>query len=284
MKILVTGAGGYIGRHVVLELLNMGHQVVAADIHLDDVDVRADRIVINLFDGCYDNLFEHLGCPDVCLHMAWRDGFVHNSVSHMGDLSGHFKFLVSMMEQGLKHVAIMGSMHEVGYWEGMITDDTPCNPLSQYAIAKDSLRRSVSLYCQQHDVVFHWIRGFYILGDDRKNHSIFAKLLEANDNGIEWFPFTSGKAKYDFSDIDVFAHQIACTVTQTDITGIVNCCSGKPVPLAERVEQFICDNDLKIRLKYGAYPDRPYDSPCIYGDDSKIRDILTAYNTRLCKA
>ena len=275
MKILITGAGGYIGRHVVQQLLDMGNEVVAADISIEGIDERATQKVVNLFTLSLDNIYEETGKPDVCLHMAWRDGFVHNSVNHMGDLSSHYKFLVAMMEQGLRHVAVMGSMHEVGYWDGMVKDETPCNPLSQYAIAKDSLRRSIMLYCQQNNVVFHWIRGFYILGDDKKNHSIFTKLIEADEKGQEWFPFTSGKTKYDFSNIDDFAKQIAYTITQEEIVGIVNCCSGNPISLAERVEQFIKDNNLKIKLKYGAFPGRPYDSPCIYGDNTKIEMILS---------
>jgi dTDP-6-deoxy-L-talose 4-dehydrogenase (NAD+) len=44
--------------------------------------------------------------------------------------------------------------------------------------------------------------------------------------------------------------------------------------LAERVEQFIEDNGLDIKLEYGAFPDRPYDSPCEYGDSTKINEIL----------
>lgn len=275
MKILVTGAGGYIGSHVVSKLLDMGNEVVAMDINVDDIDNRAEHRKIDLFTHKLDKIYEDTGNPDVCLHMAWRDGFVHNSINHIGDISAHYRFLVAMIEQGLKHVAIMGSMHEVGYWEGMVKDDTPCNPLSQYAIAKDSLRRAMMLYCKQKNVIIQWIRGYYIVGDDRRNHSIFTKLLEADENGQEWFPFTSGKTKYDFSDIEVFAQQIAYTIVQEEITGIVNCCSGKPVSLAERVEQFIKDNNLKIKLKYGAYPDRPYDSPCIYGDNTKIKQIIS---------
>ena len=275
MKILVTGAGGYIGRHVVEKLIGLGHVVTAADVRFGDLDIRAIPKVINIFDCDLNDIYHRLGEPDVCLHMAWRDGFVHNSLNHMGDISGHYRFLVAMMEQGLKQVAVMGSMHEVGYWEGMITEDTPCNPLSQYAIAKDALRRSMTIYCNSHNTILQWIRGFYIIGDDRKNHSIFTKLLEANDQGSEWFPFTTGKTKYDFIDIDEFAFQIAKTISQKKITGIVNCCSGIPVSLAERVEQFIKDNELTIKLKYGAFPDRPYDSPCIYGDNTKIKQILS---------
>lgn len=44
--------------------------------------------------------------------------------------------------------------------------------------------------------------------------------------------------------------------------------------LADRVEQFIKDHNLEIELNYGAFPDRPYDSPCEYGDATKINQIL----------
>lgn len=274
MKVLVTGAGGYIGRHVVTRLLNLGHNVIAADMRTDGIDGRAERLRLNLFDPNLDNIYEKSGRPDVCLHMAWRDGFVHNSNNHMADLSSHYRFLVALMQQGLKHLAVMGTMHEVGYWDGKIDDNTPCNPMSMYGIAKDALRRALMLYCKQNDVLLHWLRCFYILGDDRKNHSIFCKLLEADENGQEKFPFTTGKTKYDFLDIDELSDYISRVITQTKIMGIVNCCSGTPISLAERVERFIYDNRLKIKLDYGAFPDRPYDSPCIYGDNTKLQKIL----------
>ena len=44
--------------------------------------------------------------------------------------------------------------------------------------------------------------------------------------------------------------------------------------LADRVEQFIKEHNLDIKLEYGAFPDRPYDSPCVFGDSSKINQIL----------
>lgn len=274
MKILVTGANGYIGRHVVKALLDKGCQVIACDINTDNVDERAEKLNFNFFNLPEGNVCEAVGSPDVCLHMAWRNGFVHNAPTQMGDLSAHVAFLNALIDGGLKQLAVMGSMHEVGYWEGAIDETTPCNPLSQYAIAKDSLRRSMMLYCQQKDCILQWLRGFYILGDDKKNNSIFCKLLLAAEYGKETFPFTTGKNKYDFQFVDELAEQIACTVMQTEVNGIINCCSGKPVSLAERVEQFIKDNNLDIKLEYGAFPDRPYDSPCIYGDATKINMIM----------
>lgn len=275
MKILVTGADGYIGRHIVNNLLDLGHEVIAVDIHTDDINDKAEKKKLNLFTADLTNVYTSLGSPDVRLHMAWRDGFVHNSVNHIGDLSSHYKFLVALMEQGLKHLAVMGTMHEVGYWEGKIDENTPCNPISMYGIAKDALRRSMIAYCKSNSILLQWLRGFYILGDDKKNHSIFSKLLQADEQGQELFPFTTGKTKYDFINVDELVEQISKAVTQTDVTGIINCCSGNPMTLAERVENFIKDHKLKIRLNYGVFPDRPYDSPIIFGDDKKIKQIMS---------
>lgn len=277
MKVLVTGANGYIGRHVVKALLDKGANVIACDIVTDDVDARAERTTLNLFDLPEGNVFEQLGSPDVCLHMAWRNGFVHNAPTQIGDLSAHYKFLTALIDGGLKQLAVMGSMHEVGYWEGAIDENTPCNPLSMYGIAKDSLRRAMMLYCQQNNCILQWLRCYYILGDDKKNNSIFCKLLLAAEEGKKTFPFTTGKNKYDFITVDKVANQLATVVMQNEVNGIINCCTGKPMSLAERVELFIKEHNLDIRLEYGAFPDRPYDSPCEYGDASKIEQIMNRY-------
>ena len=274
MKVLVTGANGYIGRYVVKSLLDKGTEVIACDIRTDNVDNRAIKKSLNLFNLPSGNVFELLGAPDVCLHMAWRNGFVHNAPTQIGDLSAHYNFLTAIIDGGLKQLAVMGTMHEVGYWEGAIDENTPCNPISMYGIAKDALRRAMILYCKQKECILQWLRCYYILGDDRNNNSIFSKLLIAAEEGKKTFPFTTGKSQYDFITIDNLANQLSATVMQREVTGIINCCTGKPMMLADRVELFIKEHNLDVRLEYGAFPDRPYDSPCEYGDAKKINTIL----------
>ena len=149
MKVLVTGANGYIGRHVIKVLLDRHVEVIACDITTTEVDKRAERMSLNLFDLSVEDVYSFLGTPDVCLHMAWRNGFVHNAPTQMGDLSAHYRFLTGLIDGGLPQLAVMGTMHEVGYWNGAIDEHTPCNPISLYGIAKDALRRSMIQYTQQ---------------------------------------------------------------------------------------------------------------------------------------
>jgi dTDP-6-deoxy-L-talose 4-dehydrogenase (NAD+) len=181
--------------------------------------------------------------------------------------------LLTEVARMVPRVAALGTMHEVGYWEGAIDADTPTSPTSLYGIAKDALRRSTTLVIGD-AAEYTWLRCYYILGDDRRNRSIFTKLLEAADRGETEFPFTTGRNRYDFIDVAELGRQIAVAATTAGVTGVVNCASGEPMSLADRVEQFIRDNRLPIVLRYGAFPDRPYDSPGVWGDATRIKELM----------
>lgn len=273
-RVLVTGAGGYIGRHVVTSLLERGQYVIAADVQGGGIDPRAELCLGDIFSGD-PKLYETLGRPEILLHMAWLDGFIHNSPRHMEYLPLHYRFLEQMLSGGVKQIAVMGTMHEIGYYEGEVNEDTPANPLSLYGVAKNALRQACGILQNQYpDAVFQWLRAYYICGDDAFNHSIFAKITAAEQEGKETFPLNSGKNRYDFITVEDLARQIAAAVSQKEIRGVINCCTGQAVSLKDKVEGFIREHGFSIRPEYGAFPDRLYDSPAIWGNPDKIQKIM----------
>lgn len=273
-RVVVTGAAGYLGPHVVTAMLDRGHEVVAAVRTAKgvDLDPRAEVVEADILAPDFDPAVWGPTSHAV-IHLAWKDGFRHNSPAHMSQLSAHFTLLTGLAERGVSRIVALGTMHEVGYWEGAIAADTPTDPLSQYGIAKDALRRSLTLALPE-TTSLAWARAYYIFGDDRRADSIFRKLLDAADSGKTKFPFTMGKNLYDFIRVEELGRQIAALTDAEDVTGTLNCSSGRPVSLAEQIESYIGENNLDITLEYGAFPDRPYDSPGVWGDAATITEIL----------
>lgn len=275
MRVLVTGANGYIGRHVIPELLIRGAEVTAADFRCDAVDGRCNVIESDIL-AMEGGLYEASGRPDVCIHLAWRNSFDHMNKSHMADLDRHFRFLTGLIEAGLPQLVVMSTVHEVGYHEGAVDEETPARPVTPYGMAKNTLRERMTDYCGLHGCILQWIRGFYIVGDDEHNASVFTRMIEAEKRGDRSFPFTSGRNKFDFLNIDELASQIAATAMQKDVTGVINCCSGTAAPLAEKAQKFLAERNMTIRLDYGKYPEREDASPAVWGDPAKIRRIMAS--------
>lgn len=273
-KILITGAGGYIGRHVLKNALTIKNAQVSV-VDIMPIDTPATCYTMDfLKESENSELYTKLGAPDILIHLAWQDGFNHKSDAHFKNLSAHYQFIKNMVDSGCQNISIMGSMHEIGYHVGEVNNDTPCNPMSLYGIAKNALRQAVLTYVEGKDVSLKWLRAFYITGDDAHNNSIFAKILQMANEGKKTFPFTDGKSRFDFKDVNELSQQIIAASIQTDISGIINVCSGKSTPIKEKVESFIKENHLNISPEYGAFPSRKYDSPEIYGNADLINQIM----------
>lgn len=273
--VIITGAAGYVGSHVVRVIADLGFEPVAVvrPGRGAGVDARARIVEADVLETGFDVSNIIGGGAAAFIHLAWQDGFVHNAPSHLLNLSAHFALLTAVADAGVPRISALGTMHEVGYWEGAITADTPTSPRSLYGIAKDALRRS-TLIALNDRVEFAWLRCYYIYGDDRRNKSIFTRLLEAVDRGESTMPFTSGVNMYDFIRVEELATQIAIAALTPGVTGVLNCSTGAPVSLGEQVESFIADNALPIELDYGVFPDRPYDSPGVWGDATRIHEMV----------
>ena len=254
MKIAVTGANGFLGRGIVKQLLDSGIEVVAVSRSIDELDSRADIVQKNIFDMADPYL--EMKSPNVILHLAWIDGFNHNSNSHMDNLNNHFHFLDKLFSSPVDMVSVMGTVHEVGFFEGSVNSETPTNPSNFYGISKNTLRQLVQELAVKNNKTYQWLRAFYIVAEDRKGQSIFSKIVQANDKGNEFFPFVDGKNQFDFLPYISFSKYVAMTISQYDITGIINISSGYPQTIGYIMEKFIVENSLTIKLDYGRFPTR----------------------------
>lgn len=281
MKVLVTGANGYLGQGIVKSLVQCGNDVIANDLNLDDVIDEAIKMPGNIFDSI--DPYTEYGEPDVLLHLAWREGFIHDSHAHIEDLSKHVLLMEKFFSSKIKRVVVMGTMHEIGFHEGSIDEWTQTHPMNYYGIAKDTLRNFVSYMSEKSGKKYQWLRAYYIVGNSNKGSSIFSKIVDSEEKGKKEFPFTTGKNQFDFLDYDEFSKRVAMTVSQDKIYGIINICSGEPVRLADRVEQFIKENNFKIKLKYGVFPERRYDSKATWGNSFKIEEIIEEFQNSQIK-
>lgn len=274
MKILVTGGDGYLGQGIIKRLVSMGHDVVATDLSFKEKIHNSNITYIETELFSVEEPYEFFGMPDSVLHLAWRDGFIHDSKKHLEDLSMHMNFIEKLFSSDIKMISVMGSMHEVGFYEGSIDSNTRTAPSNYYGIAKDALRNLVCYLGNKTGKKYQWLRAYYIVGNTPVGSSIFSKLIDSANKGIKEFPFTTGINQFDFLDYEDFSYRVAITVTQVKHLGIINICSGQPQKLSERVESFIHENNLDIKLNYGAYPDRPYDSKAVWGNSKTIESII----------
>lgn len=275
-RVVVTGANGYIGVHVVNELLKYTEMfsVVAASRENGNLTKEVEFVHFDLLcDAEDEKIYEKLGKPDICIHLAWRNGFEHNALSHITDFHKHFLFLKNLIEHGTKQLAVTGSFREYGAVNGMVDASVTIKPNNYYTLSKLMLKDALEIICED-KFCLQWLRPFTVYGDDIHNQSILSKIIQWEAEGKTTFPFTDGNEQYDYISVYDLAKQIVAIVAQDEVNGVIDCCSGKPTRLGDHVEQFIEENGYKIRPEYGAFPRRGYDSPVIYGDKTKIEKIL----------
>lgn len=278
-NICVTGANGYIGRHVITRLqASRRWNITACDLADKGLFAGVRFCARDILTQPQDaQLYQELGRPDVCLHLAWQDGFMHNAPSHIDKLPAHFHFLQNLVEHGCMQLLVAGSFREYGPCNGRVSEEHPAVADNYYSWAKISLKRLLELYLQDKPVTLQWLRFFTPYGNDEYNNSVLSKIIRWESEGKTSFPFTEGKEQYDYIHINDLARQIAAAAAQTEISGAINCCSGTPSSLKEKVEELIAARGFKIRPQYGAFKTREYDSPVIYGDNAKIQKILEKY-------
>ena len=278
MKVLVTGATGFIGSHLITELLKLGYQVVATSKNLDNGKTfswieKVEYLECDLNDK-QENFFQFFKTPDLMIHLAWEGLPNYNAPFHLekNRISNYF-FVKNIVENGLKNVVITGTCLEYGMQEGLLKEDMPTKPITSYGLAKDSLRKLISELNEKIDFNFKWIRLFYIYGKNKEN-GIISQLEESIRNGNKIFNMSGGKQLRDFLPIEKVSKYIVKIVMQNKVNGIINCCSGKPISVRKFIEDYLKAENKSIELNLGYYPYPHYEPMAFWGDNTKLKKIL----------
>jgi nucleoside-diphosphate-sugar epimerase len=278
MKILVTGATGFVGRHVINELLKYDHQIIAtarkSTLHSNNEKVKYTFLDLDNLDKT-ENYFSHFDNPDLLIHLAWQGLPNYKSLFHFeNNLPSHYSFLKNMVMNGLKNLVVTGTCFEYGMKEGGLSEEMISDPQNPYALAKDTLRKFLFELSKKNEFSCKWIRLFYMYGEGQNPNSLLSQLQVALANGDKQFNMSGGEQERDYLPVEKVAEYIVAVALQNEVEGIINCCSGKPIKIKELVTNYLKENNADIRLNLGYYPYTDYEPMSFWGDDTKLKQIL----------
>lgn len=281
MKILVTGATGFIGNHVVNTLLDRNIRVIAASRSREKAQAMPwfDQVEYRTLDTAAlpDSPFPALGSPDRMIHLAWSGLPNYKDSFHLEEnLPQDKAFLSAMIDGGLKHLLVTGTCFEYGMQEGELSETMETKPDNPYGQAKDALRKELEAITENTDVVFQWPRLFYMFGPGQGQASLFSLLQKAIDNGDETFNMSGGEQIRDFLPVETIADYLVRIALQNQVTGIINVCSGRNATVRELVEEYLTERNARITLNLGHYPYPDYEPFRFWGNTDKLERGLAS--------
>jgi len=283
MKILVVGATGFIGSHIMNNLCRQKDtsiSIIATTRTIEKAkkfpwfnNKKVNIIKFNITQTSSDVYFR-LQKPDIMIHLAWDGLPNYKSISHIErNFYENYFFLRDMILGGLKDLTVAGTCFEYGIKNGPLSEETETNPVTPYAVAKDSLRRFLQELQKTISFDLKWLRLFYTYGEGQSPKSLLSQLESAIKNNEKIFNMSGGEQLRDYIPVEKLAEYIVKIAFQNKITGIINCCSGKPVSIRNLVENYIKEKNSNIKFNFGYYPYPDYEPMAFWGDNTKLRSL-----------
>lgn len=271
MRVAVTGASGFVGRHAVRALRARGADVVALSRHPQPADDPAVLPVVFDITRAGADAFERIGRPDALLHLAWGGLPDYRAATHLEhELPCHARFLEHCVRGGLAQLVVAGTCLEYGMQEGELDESMVAAPIVAYARAKEALRQRAAALSDELGFGLGWIRLFYLFGDGQSPTSLYQQLRAAVASGAPRFRMSPGDQIRDFLSIETAAAKLATLVMGHPDAGIVNLCSGRPVAVADAVRGWLREWGANLDLDLGALPYPDYEPFAFWGSTRRL--------------
>lgn len=275
MKVAITGASGFLGRHVLAQLqardvdiVDMRRRPTPATTHARTTIVQWD--LADTYGGV-----AAMGHPDLLLHLAWEGLPAYQNPRHVEvELPAQRRFIHACVSAGLERLAIAGTCFEYGLQDGELDEQTVLRPATQYGLAKQHLYDSIAPLASTGRVALDWARFFYLFGPGQAPSSLYSQLMSAIDQGLPIFDMSGGDQLRDFLPVDEAARLFVDLALSPGGAGPVNICSGSPITVSALVERWIAERGSSIALNKGHFPYSPFEPMAFWGRRSKLDAII----------
>lgn len=273
MKALVTGAGGFVGHHLVEHLAESGDEVLTTDRSTDGLDITDVPALLDAFRRVRPAVVYHLaGASDV--GGSWSTP----QATFRSNAEGTLNVLWAAREAGVDRVLTVGSADVYGRVVGAdlpIDEDLPMRPVSPYAASKaaaDHVALQAHLGFSQHVVR---ARPFNHLGPGQSTRFVAPALAERvalnERDGTPTVRVGNLSPRRDFTDVRDVVRAYRLLVDHGRPGEVYNVCSGRAIAVQALADQFISLARIPMELVTDPDLERPVDIPVLLGDNSRIR-------------
>ncbi|AXQ47368.1 NAD-dependent epimerase/dehydratase family protein [Pseudomonas vlassakiae] len=282
LHVLVTGATGFVGRHLVTELLARGCRVraIARDVQRARSMPWFDQVQFvagDLHQADAEQVGRWVEGIDALAHLAWPGLPNYQALFHLEqNLMADYRFIKDAVEAGVRQVLVTGTCFEYGMQNGPLDEQCPARPGNPYGLAKHSLHQFLQALQLHTPFVLQWARLFYLHGQGQNPNSLLAALDRAIDSGATAFDMSAGEQLRDFQPVTEAARQLAGLLHCRAFSGVVNCASGQPRAVRSLVEQRLRERGAKVALNLGHYPYPSHEPMAFWAVTERLTQLLAA--------